>query len=34
MCSEDAGPYRVRLPGGGYFAVFVRDRHLSNQTLV
>ncbi len=26
-----AGPYRVRLPGGGYFAVFVRDRHLSNQ---
>jgi alpha-amylase/alpha-mannosidase (GH57 family) len=26
----DAGPYRVRLPGGGYFAVFVRDRHLSN----
>jgi alpha-amylase/alpha-mannosidase (GH57 family) len=28
---EGAGPYRVRLPGGGYFAVFVRDRHLSNQ---
>ena len=27
---EGAGPYRVRLPGGGYFAVFVRDRHLSN----
>ena len=27
----DAGPYRVRLPGGGFFAVFVRDRHLSNQ---
>ncbi len=27
----DAGPYRVRLPGGGYFAIFVRDRHLSNQ---
>jgi len=26
-----AGPYRVRLPGGGYFAVFVRDRYLSNQ---
>jgi alpha-amylase/alpha-mannosidase (GH57 family) len=26
-----AGPYRVRLPGGGYFAVFVRDRLLSNQ---
>ncbi len=26
-----AGPYRVRLPGGGYFAIFVRDRHLSNQ---
>jgi len=28
-----AGPYRVRLPGGGNiadFAVFVRDRHLSN----
>ncbi len=28
---EGAGPYRVRLPEGGYFAVFVRDRHLSNQ---
>ena len=27
----DAGPYRVRLPGGGFFAVFVRDRHLSDQ---
>ncbi len=27
----DAGPYRVRLPGGGFFVVFVRDRHLSNQ---
>ena len=27
---DGAGPYRVRLPGGGYFAVFVRDRHLSN----
>jgi alpha-amylase/alpha-mannosidase (GH57 family) len=27
----EAGPYRVRLPGGGYFAVFVRDRQLSNQ---
>jgi hypothetical protein len=27
----DAGPYRVRLPGGGFFAVFVRDRQLSNQ---
>jgi hypothetical protein len=27
----DAGPYRVRLPGGGFFAVFVRDRHLSNE---
>jgi hypothetical protein len=26
-----AGPYRVRLPDGGYFAVFVRDRFLSNQ---
>lgn len=26
-----AGPYRVRLPGGGYFAVFVRDRFLSNE---
>jgi len=26
-----AGPYRVRLPEGGYFAVFVRDRFLSNQ---
>ncbi|HSD84524.1 MAG TPA: DUF3536 domain-containing protein, partial [Anaerolineae bacterium] len=26
----NAGPYRVRLPGGGFFAVFVRDRHLSN----
>jgi hypothetical protein len=26
-----AGPYRVRLPDGGYFAVFVRDRILSNQ---
>ena len=25
-----AGPYRVRLPGGGDIAVFVRDRHLSN----
>ena len=28
-----AGPYRVRLPGGGYiadFAVFIRDRDLSN----
>ncbi len=25
-----AGPYRVRLPGGGEIAVFVRDRHLSN----
>jgi len=28
---DGAGPYRVRLPEGGYFAVFVRDRHLSNQ---
>ncbi len=28
---EGAGPYRVRLPEGGYFAIFVRDRHLSNQ---
>src|SRR5512143_839315 len=27
----NAGPYRVRLPGGGFFAVFVRDRHLSNR---
>ncbi|CAG0933898.1 hypothetical protein TFLX_03262 [Thermoflexales bacterium] len=27
----NAGPYRVRLPGGGFFAVFVRDRHVSNQ---
>ncbi len=27
----DAGPYRVRLPGGGFFVVFVRDRNLSNQ---
>jgi alpha-amylase/alpha-mannosidase (GH57 family) len=27
---DGAGPYRVRLPGGGYFGVFVRDRHLSN----
>jgi alpha-amylase/alpha-mannosidase (GH57 family) len=26
-----AGPYRVRLPGGGYFAVFIRERGLSNQ---
>lgn len=26
-----AGPYRVRLPDGGYFAVFVRDQFLSNQ---
>ncbi len=26
-----AGPYRVRLPGGGYFVVFVRERALSNQ---
>ena len=25
-----AGPYRVRLPGGGDIAVFVRDRDLSN----
>ncbi len=25
-----AGPYRVKLPGGGHVAVFVRDRHLSN----
>ena len=25
-----AGPYRVRLPGEGEMAVFVRDRHLSN----
>ncbi len=25
-----AGPYRVRLPGGGNIAVFMRDRHLSN----
>ncbi len=25
-----AGPYRVRLPGGGDIAVFVRDRNLSN----
>ena len=25
-----SGPYRVRLPNGGEFAVFVRDRHLSN----
>jgi alpha-amylase/alpha-mannosidase (GH57 family) len=25
-----AGPYRVRLPRGGYFAVFVRDRNLSD----
>jgi hypothetical protein len=25
-----AGPYRVRLPGGGEIAAFVRDRHLSN----
>ena len=29
--SAGAGPYRVRLPGGGYFAVFIRDRVLSNQ---
>jgi alpha-amylase/alpha-mannosidase (GH57 family) len=28
---QGAGPYRVQLPEGGYFAVFVRDRHLSNQ---
>jgi len=28
---EGAGPYRVRLPERGYFAVFVRARHLSNQ---
>ncbi len=27
----NAGPYRVRLPGGGFFAVFVRDRQLSNR---
>jgi hypothetical protein len=26
-----AGPYRVRLPSGGYFVVFVRDRFLSNE---
>ncbi|HEY4723077.1 MAG TPA: glycoside hydrolase, partial [Anaerolineae bacterium] len=26
-----AGPYRVHLPGGGYFVVFVRERALSNQ---
>jgi len=25
-----SGPYRVRLPGGGYFAVFIRDRALSD----
>lgn len=25
-----SGPYRVRLPSGGYFAVFVRDRALSD----
>jgi alpha-amylase/alpha-mannosidase (GH57 family) len=25
-----SGPYRVRLPRGGYFAVFVRDRDLSD----
>ncbi|HEY4691466.1 MAG TPA: DUF3536 domain-containing protein [Anaerolineae bacterium] len=28
--SAGAGPYRVRLPHGGYFAVFVRDQELSN----
>jgi alpha-amylase/alpha-mannosidase (GH57 family) len=28
--SAGAGPYRVRLPGGGEIAVFVRDRHLAN----
>ncbi len=28
--SAGAGPYRVRLPRGGYFAVFVRDRVLSD----
>ncbi len=27
----NAGPYRVRLPGGGFFAIFVRDRILSNR---
>ncbi len=27
----EAGPYRVRLPGGGFFAIFVRDRVLSNR---
>jgi hypothetical protein len=26
----EAGPYRVRLPGGGEITVFVRDRRLSN----
>ena len=30
----DAGPYRVRLPGGGFFAVFVRDRQSVQSTLV
>jgi alpha-amylase/alpha-mannosidase (GH57 family) len=25
-----SGPYRVRLPNGGYFAVFVRNRYLSD----
>jgi hypothetical protein len=28
--NAQAGPYRVRLPGGGDIAVFIRDRHLSN----
>jgi hypothetical protein len=28
--NAQAGPYRVRLPGGKDIAVFVRDRHLSN----
>jgi hypothetical protein len=27
---QGAGPYRVRLPGGGYIAIFVRDESLSN----
>jgi alpha-amylase/alpha-mannosidase (GH57 family) len=26
-----SGPYRIRLPSGGYFAVFLRDRGLSDE---
>lgn len=31
MGEVDGGPYRVALPSGAELAVFVRDRHLSNQ---